>query len=138
MIVTIHQSNCPTSKKIWIWILANQKISFYSARSCSICHLELFSNQKATFYLPSCIFVQSEMTCPPSPLPLPLHRTLTSTLLWYLVLIIGITLRFSILNWHLDMSRHNIVFACIHYSKSLLTNQNNGMSSYLINSLINC
>ena len=49
MIVTIHQSNCPTSKRIWIWILVNQKISFYSAQSCSIHHLELLSNQMATF-----------------------------------------------------------------------------------------
>ena len=29
--------------------LANQKISFYSAWSCSICHLELLSNQMTAF-----------------------------------------------------------------------------------------
>ena len=49
MIVTIHQSNCPTSKRIWIWIMANQKISFYSAQFCSIHHLELLSNQMTAF-----------------------------------------------------------------------------------------
>ena len=81
MIVTIHQSNCPTSKTIWIWILVNQKISFfYSARSCSIHHLELLSNKKTAFHLPSCIFDQSETSCPPPHLS-PLHRTLTFTLL---------------------------------------------------------
>ena len=29
------------------------------------CHPELLSNQKAAFHLPSCIFDQSETTCPP-------------------------------------------------------------------------
>ena len=36
------------------------------------------------------------------------------------------------------MWRHNYVFGCIDCAKSLLTNQNNGMSSYLIIFLINC
>ena len=44
-------SNCPTSKKIWIWILANQKISLYSAQSCSICHLEFLSNHRPIRHL---------------------------------------------------------------------------------------
>ena len=46
------------------------------------CHLELLSNQKTTFHPPSCIFDQSETSCPPHP---PWHRTLTFTLLFYLV-----------------------------------------------------
>ena len=50
------------------------------------CHLELLSNQKTAFHLPSCIFDQSEMSCPPHPTPW--HRTVTSTLLVTLCMIL--------------------------------------------------
>ena len=58
--------------------MANQKISFYLAQSCSICHLELLSKQMAAF--PSTIL----NSCPIRgnlPPHLSWHRTLTSTLL---------------------------------------------------------
>ena len=106
MFVTIHQSNCPTSKRIWIWILANKKISFFQPWSCSIHHLELLSNQMTAFpfaILNSCpitgrvailnycpirrllsichlVFLTNQRQAPP-PHPPPWRRTLTSTLL---------------------------------------------------------
>ena len=72
---------------LWSWSIASLiksiasliwSIEFLSNHRPS-CHLELLSNQKAAFHLPSCIFVQSKTTCPPRPPPW--HRTLTSTLL---------------------------------------------------------
>ena len=38
------------------------------------CHLELLSNQKTAFHPPSCIFDQSEMSCPLHPCALPLAK----------------------------------------------------------------
>ena len=63
-----------------------------------ICHLELLFNQMAAFHLPSCIFVQSEMTCPPAPLGIEL-----SVLHYYQIIPLWYVwqnvLNFSSINW---------------------------------------
>ena len=49
------------------------------------CHLELLSNQKTAFLLPSWIFDQSAMSCPPVPLP---HSGIELSLLHYFIFLL--------------------------------------------------